>query len=523
MLSKKQQVETLLSLTQVSLDLTRALNSRERYRRLLETLSRLVNSDTGAILRFVDGVLHPIAAIGLSPDTMGRVFDPAEHPRLAAILDSREPVRFASNDPRPDPFDGLIAHDTSAWSPVHSCMGCSLYDGNELLGALTLDALEPGRFDGVDLCSLSAFASLAAAALRTADLIVRLEESAEHSDQVARSIVAEELRRRGGQLLGNTEAMMEVRREIAVAAPTDISVLITGETGTGKELVARSIHARSNRSTAALVYVNCAALPETIAESELFGHVRGAFTGADRDRKGKFELAHGATLFLDEIGDLPLGIQTKLLRVLQFGEVQRVGSDSQRVVDVRVISATNRDLEAEMKTNRFRDDLYHRLNGYPIHVPPLRDRADDIPMLAGHLLDRSRMRLGLGRIRTDVAANTSLTRYDWPGNVRELEHTLCRAALRAAGTSKDGDVVISAAHLSIPTATAAATATITPDLSTALEVSDGNLSEMVDDFKGRLIRDAVEAEDGNWSQAARRLGVDRGNLHRIAQRLGLKD
>ena len=530
MVFQQQHSQTLAALAEVACDLTRALTSSERFDRLLEALRRLVDSDAASLMRLADDVLNPVATIGLSPDVMGRTFDPGEHPRLEAILASRDPVVFAPDDPRPDPFDGLVADDWSAQSTVHFCMGCTLYDGDELLGVLTLDALEAGRIDRVDRTSMKAFASMAAAALRSAELIERLEHAAEHCGQVAQSLVEEELRRRGGGLLGQTEEMVRVRREIEVVAPTDLAVLVTGETGTGKEIVARSLHARSTRSKEPLVYVNCAALPESIAESELFGHVRGAFTGAARDRMGKFELAHKATLFLDEVGELPLAIQTKLLRALQFGEVQRVGSDRHQIVDVRIIAATNRHLLAEIESGRFRDDLFHRLNAYPIHVPALRDRKDDVLMLAGHLLDRARIRLGLGRIRMTPEAQRRLVRYDWPGNVRELDHTLMRAALRSSGGRRGEEVAIGPADLADLAVTDRRVGeeprpleTLSPTLAFAGPEDDPELTlaERVKAFKRRVIQDTVHSTDGNWSKASRQLGVDRGNLYKTAQRLDL--
>jgi anaerobic nitric oxide reductase transcription regulator len=204
---------------------------------------------------------------------------------------------------------------------------------------------------------------------------------------------------------------------------------VTGETGVGKELVARHVHAGSRRREEAIIHVNCAALPESVAESELFGHVAGAFTGAVRDRAGKFEVADGGSLFLDEIGELPLSLQPKLLRALQQGEIQRIGSDRLHRVDVRIIAATNRDLISEVERGRFRADLYHRLAVYPIRVPALRERREDIPLLATHFADSTRRRLGLGPLRLGEDVRERLAAADWPGNVRELENVVNRAVL----------------------------------------------------------------------------------------------
>jgi anaerobic nitric oxide reductase transcription regulator len=302
---------------------------------------------------------------------------------------------------------------------------------------------------------------------------------------------------------------------------------VTGETGVGKELVVRAIHAASARAEKPLLYVNCAALPESVAESELFGHVRGAFTGAGADRPGKFEVANGGTLFLDEIGELPLSVQPILLRALQVGEIQRVGADSPLHVDVRVIAATNRDLRAEVASGRFRSDLYHRLNVYPIQVAPLRDRRSDIPLLAGFFCDLVRRRVGLGPVRLTPEARERLQRYAWPGNVRELENVISRTALRAAAQVPRGEpVILTGAMLGPEFANGAESAT-GDALRPAPQPADPEslvLVEMqpaVDDFQRRLIRRAVDENGGNWAAAARVLGMHRSNLHRLAARLGM--
>lgn len=266
--------------------------------------------------------------------------------------------------------------------------------------------------------------------------------------------------------------------------------------------------------------MNCAALPESIAESELFGHVAGAFTGATKDRAGKFEVAHGATLYLDEVGELPLAIQPKLLRALQQGEVQRIGSDRPHRVDVRVIAATNRDLAAEVERGRFRPDLYHRLAVYPVRVPPLRDRREDI-LLAAHFLATQRRRLGLGPLRFTEEAKGALERGDWPGNVRELENVVSRAVLRARGLRRDGDpVLIGIEHFEVPRASALEAA---PEIELAAGIPrDGRtLRERTEDFQRAEIRAALERQGGVWAAAARELGMHRSNFHHLAKRLGL--
>jgi transcriptional regulator with GAF, ATPase, and Fis domain len=216
-------------------------------------------------------------------------------------------------------------------------------------------------------------------------------------------------------------------------APTDAAVLVLGESGTGKELVAREVHRRSKRAGKPLIKVNCAAVPRELYESEFFGHARGSFTGALRDRAGRFELADGGTLFLDEVGEIPLELQAKLLRVLQEGELERVGEERTRRVDVRLIAATNRDLRAEAEAGRFRQDLYYRLSVFPVELPPLRKRAEDIPPLAEHFLALAARKLGRPKPRLTLASVQQLQRYHWPGNVRELQHVIDRAVITADG------------------------------------------------------------------------------------------
>jgi formate hydrogenlyase transcriptional activator len=249
-----------------------------------------------------------------------------------------------------------------------------------------------------------------------------------HNEYLREEIVAE-----GdfGGILGQGPAIGNTLEQIDLVAPTEATVLIQGESGTGKELVAREIHRRSRRAAGPLVKVNCAAIPPELYESEFFGHARGAFTGALRDRAGRFEVADGGTLFLDEVGDIPLLLQGKLLRVLQEGSYERVGEEQPRRVDVRVVAATNRVLKKEMTAGRFREDLYYRLHVFPLTVAPLRERREDIPLLAAHFLDHACQRLHLRRPRLTRDHVRELQQYDWPGNVRELENVIERAVIMA--------------------------------------------------------------------------------------------
>jgi len=511
-------LDVLVSIAQ---DLTAAPSAGDRYQRLLASLGRVIAYDAAALLRLEDGVLVPVAARGLVPSALARRFPRREHPRLDVVCGSQAPVFFPADSKLPDPFDGLLLGDPDATHRVHACLGCPLLIHGELLGVLTADARDADAFTRIDPRCLTAVAALAAAELRTTQLIEALERSAERQGLIARDLMREAAGLPAGHIIGASPVMARLREELELVARSDFTVLITGETGVGKELVARAIHAESARRSQPLIHVNCAALPETLAESELFGHVRGAFTGATADRPGKFEVADGGTLFLDEIGELPLVVQSKLLRVLQEGELQRVGADRVSTVDVRVLAATNRDLEEEIRAGRFRADLYHRLKVYPLHVPALRERREDVPLLAGYFCDVARRRLGTGPVRLTAEAAAALAGSSWPGNVRELENVISRVVLQAAARIPRGEpVILSRADLG-PELAGAGAAPVVPPLPSPLAAERRSLPEAVREYQRELIRRALAQGEGSWAEAARLLGVDRGNLHHLARRLGM--
>ncbi|MFZ5959423.1 nitric oxide reductase transcriptional regulator NorR [Pseudomonas sp. QL9] len=503
-------------------DLSRELPEAERYRRLLEALRQLLPCDASALLRLEGEQLVPLAVDGLSPDTLGRRFKIAEHPRLRALLERPEPTLFGADCGLPDPYDGLV-EGVHGHLEVHDCMGCPLYLDEQPWGLLTLDALEPGRFSGGDLDNLQAFASLAAATVkanqRMLDLTRRAEQEQQRADAYQRA--AGETPR---ELIGQSPAHRQLVDEIQLVAGSDLSVLVTGETGVGKELVAQAIHQQSLRHAQPLVSLNCAALPETLVESELFGHVRGAFSGAVGERRGKFELADGGTLFLDEVGELPLAIQAKLLRVLQSGQLQRLGSDREHHVDVRLIAATNRDLAEEVRAGRFRADLYHRLSVYPLRVPALRERGNDILLLAGYFLEQNRPRLGLRSLRLSAQAQAALLAYPWPGNVRELEHLIGRASLKALAASPERPRILTLESSDLDLEQALPSPVGANDELPRLSVpaAAGELRPALDAFQRQLIAASLQRHSGNWAAVARELGVDRANLNRLARRLDLK-
>jgi anaerobic nitric oxide reductase transcription regulator len=510
-------------LTKIALDLTSALDAKNRYLRLLEGLRRAIPYDAAALLRVENDVLSVKAAVGLSEDTMGRRFHRQDHPRLDMICQSRAPTIFPNDSPTPDPFDGLLADETLSSKRIHSCLGCPLYAGDKLIGALTADATDSTAFDALDLRFLSAIGALAGAEMHTTDLMRALEISAEKMGLIAKDLMREVLLGKGKKMLGASKSMDRLRREIDLVARSDFSILITGETGVGKELVARAIHSASQRSDLPLLYVNCANLTETLAESELFGHSKGAFTGAATERIGKFELADGGTLLLDEIGELPPSVQPKLLRVLQEGEVQKLGTAKVKHVDVRILAATNRNLEKAVKSGHFRVDLYHRLNVYPLRVPPLRERIDDIPPLAGYFCESAQRRVGAGRFLLHRQTIETLKRYSWPGNVRELENIITRAVLKTSmGVTEGQEITILPENLDLNSDRMAEIETA-PHHSVKIGAADSlTLRDAVDEFTREYILETVKVNQGNWAAAARRLGIHRSNLHKLARRLNVK-
>lgn len=316
-------------------------------------------------------------------------------------------------------------------------------------------------------------------------------------------------------LLGQSPAMRRVKDTIAAVAASDYTVLIRGESGTGKELAARAIHALSRRAGGPFLSVNCPAIPDQILESELFGHVRGAFTGAERDRRGLFVAANGGILVLDEIGDIPMSVQTKLLRVLQEREVRPVGSSKSIPVDVRILAATNQDLEAKIADKTFREDLYYRLNVLTVRLPPLRERRDDIPLLATAFLERACREMGLGDKEFSPEGLAALAGRDWPGNVRELLNFVRRLTVFS-----HGDVISQAAIAAADPGHGDAADERDDDAGAATPYLEAK-AQVVDAFTRRYVERLLGQTRGNVSEAARVSGLERVSLQKILRRLGI--
>ena len=352
------------------------------------------------------------------------------------------------------------------------------------------------RFDETDLELCRIFANLAAIAAANAELHDQLQRENRGLRQVLRG---------GGLMVGDSPPMRKVKELIARVAPTRTTVLVLGETGTGKELAARMVHASSDRAERPFIPVNCAALPETLMESELFGHEAGAFTGATAKKPGRFELASGGTIFLDEIAEAPREIQVKLLRVLEDREIMPLGGTRPVATDVRVIAASNRDLAAEMQAGRFRDDLYYRLNVFPISMPPLRERREDIAPLVEHFIKELAAELKMDPPAVAPEAMARLTRHDFPGNVRELENVLERACLLCCGP--EGPTRIGPEHLPAEL--------LAPPARAA-----GGESALAQAEKAAILA-ALRANDWNQTRAAKALGVNRDMLRYRIKKYGL--
>ena len=347
-------------------------------------------------------------------------------------------------------------------------------------------------------------------------LRLAIERACEHAGLKDENRRLKEQLQLGGaatRIIGKSSPIKDLMEMLAMVAPSDATVLITGESGTGKELIARSLHFNSPRKEHPLVVVNCAAIAESLLESELFGHEKGAFTGADRRREGRFKQADGGTLFLDEIGETSAAMQAKLLRVLQEREICRVGGEEVLPVDVRIVAATNRDLERDVSEGRFREDLFYRLNVITLKVPPLRERREDIPLLADHFLNKYAERnrkpaKGFAPVAMDMLLN-----YDWPGNVRELENAVERSV-----------VLMTAEHVTekqLPFNIAKQYADTRPSLNDLVAAPQTDGTRSLEDIEKEAIMVTLGATDGNKSETARRLGITRKTLHNKLKSYGL--
>ncbi|MBX3183073.1 MAG: sigma 54-interacting transcriptional regulator [Polyangiaceae bacterium] len=394
---------------------------------------------------------------------------------------------------------------------IRSTIGVPLWRGEELIGVLQVDNRDrPAMFNDTDVEVLGALAANASLAVDNARLIRRLKDAEQRLTKENVYLRRRDERSSGGrQIIGQSRAMVQLLEQLDKVVNTRVTVLIEGKTGTGKELIASAVHHRSERREKLFVAQNCAALPEHLLESELFGHKRGAFTGATEEKKGLFDVADGGTLFLDEVTEMPLTLQAKLLRVLQEGEIRPVGATQTRHVDVRIVAATNRDLEGEVREGRFREDLYYRLKVFPLSVPTLAERREDIPLLANHFLTRYSREYGRRLAGFDQPATELLVAYPWPGNVRELENEVQRCVIQAGEEELVGISLLSERVRQVEGLVQRAAATT------------GSLKDRIEQVEKFLVAECLREHDNNKTSAAKSLGITREGLHKKLKQLGL--
>jgi Nif-specific regulatory protein len=431
---------------------------------------------------------------------------PADRGIAGAALQTGQSIRV--DDVRADPrfYPGI---DRQTGSSTRSVLAAPLVGRQGAIGVLQVVNSHAGAFEEVDLTFLEALAGGVAVALDNARLYEHLKASEEELRAQVGALRRDLAHREGfAEIIGRSQAITAVFSLMESAGASPITVLVEGETGTGKELVARGIHRAGPRAGGPFLAVNCAALPETLLESELFGHRRGSFTGAINDQRGLFEAAAGGTVLLDEIGEMPPSMQAKLLRVLQEGEVVPLGDTRPRRIDVRIIASTNRDLRAEVEARRFREDLYYRIAAFPIRLPPLHDRRDDIPLLADRFLDAAASRIGKRIVGFAPEALERLVGYHWPGNVRELQNEIERAVALARDGERIGlDHLSSRLVASHPTLQAPAPAADQPPQVVALRPARAA-------WEAQHVATVLRLHGGNVSRAARALEISRYMLQR---------
>jgi len=517
MSKRSKAFRELRALYRVSQAVTASLDLKEVVEATLSILAEELEMQRGT-LALVDpesGELAIEAAHGLSPAEKRRGRYRVGEGVMGRVLETGEPMVIPSIGAEP-----LFLNRTGARADLDRaqvaflCVPVKI--GSRTVGVLSADRLSSGDQDlPEDLRLLAIVAGVVAQAVRVQQMV--RQEKAELADENRRLRRALDGAYRLDNMVGTSPLMQAVYEQVHLVAKSRATVLITGESGTGKELVAKAIHFNSDRAQKSFVRLSCASLPETLLESELFGHERGAFTGAVARKPGRFELADGGTIFLDEVGEIPLGLQVKLLRVLQEREFERLGGRETLAVDVRVVAATNRDLAVEVREGRFREDLYYRLNVVPIHLPPLRERRDDVPLLAHHFLQRFSEENRKPFEGFSPEAVERLARHDWPGNVRELENAVERTVVLAPGPviratdlppSLSGRVRPRDSGVELETAVARAAEGLFD-----APPPEGVYRALVGRVEQVLLDQALARCDGVRLQAARLLGINRNTLH----------
>jgi len=456
---------------------------------LMDAVIEISNADKGFLILMDGDRLDVKVARNLKKENIADAVAQLSDSIIEKVVRTRRPV-IVSDAMNDDEFQGS---QSIMRLKLSSVICCPLLDKGNLLGAIYV-----GNDSIVDLFQEETLRVLTIFAAQ-ASLIVKAALALNELRYDNRSLQERLEQIRFGEIVGTSPRMQEVFRRVEKIAATDISVLITGETGTGKELIAREIHSRSPRTGKPFVTINCGAIPENLLESELFGHVKGAFTGAVATKQGKFQIAHTGTLFLDEIGEMPLNLQVKLLRAIQEKVVIKVGDTRPEAVDIRILTATNRDLEAEIKGNRFREDLYYRLNVVNLHLPPLRDRGDDVLVIARYLLNRYSKEYDSKIKGFSPNATVGIRKYNWPGNIREMENRLKKAIVLCEST------LIGPEDLGL-------TADVLPQILP--------LAQAKDKFQRDYINEVLALNNGNRTKTARDLGVDPRTIFRHLEKEG---
>ena len=484
---RSAEISGMLRLSEFNRTLLEIRSVPDQINALLDAVIEVTHADKGFVLLLRDGEPEIAAARNVDkkdiPDGVRHLSDSI----IKQCVDSRQPLIVS------DALNDTMFKSSESVMNLKLCsvMVAPLMTQGQLLGLIYVgNDNVVSLFEESSLDVLTIFAGQASLILQNAILLDQLE--------LDRNRIAEALEeKRFGDIVGSSPTLLEVFNKVEKVAGTDISVLITGETGTGKELIARELHRRSQRKDGPFVVLNCGAIPENLMESELFGHVKGAFTGAVATRPGKFQQADGGTLFLDEIGEMPVALQVKLLRALQERVVVKVGDSRPENVDIRVVAATNRDLAEEIKNNNFREDLFYRLNVVNLHLPPLRERGDDVLVIAKFLLQKYAREYEANVKGFTPGALEAMRKYDWPGNVRQLENRIKKAVVLADKTlvgPEDLDLRPENLKAAVP------------------------LSEAREQFTRRYILEVLERNNGNRTKTARDLGVDPRTIFRYLER-----
>jgi transcriptional regulator with GAF, ATPase, and Fis domain len=485
-------VDAYVKLYEFSARLMRHYDLNDLLNSLMDAVIEITNADKGFLILMEGGAPDVKVARNLKRENIADAVSQLSDAIIAKVVQTKRPIIIsdAMNDAEFSSSKSVINLRLS------SVMCVPLLERGNLLGLIYVgnDSVV-NLFEEQTLQALTVFASQASLIIRNALLVNEL--------QLDNRMLHEKLEQlRFGEIVGSSPPMQEVFKKVAKISSTDISVLITGETGTGKELIAREIHVRSPRLKAPFVSINCGAIPESLLESELFGHMKGSFTGAVSNKLGKFQAADKGTLFLDEIGEMPMSLQVKILRALQEKVVNRVGANQPEPVDIRIVAATNRDLEAEIKNGRFREDLYYRLNVVNVHLPPLRERGDDILVIARYLLARYAPEYGNKVKGFSPNATVAMRKYRWPGNIRELENRL-KKAIVLADKSLLGPEDLDLKGDDLPP--------ILP------------LAEAKEKFQRDYINEVLALNNGNRTKTARDLGVDPRTVFRHLEKEGGDD